>query len=92
LGGAHQSRKVESILPFVRRAGTIFDDNATKIIGEAFDSACKELHDKGQPEIVYEVIAKRIIDAAKKGERDPIQLRKAGLTALGLDDEGNWTR
>ena len=92
MGGAHQSRKVESILPFVRRAGTTFDDNATKIIGEAFDSACKELHDKGQPEIVYEVIAKRIIDAAKKGERDPIQLRKAGLAALGLDDEGNWTR
>jgi hypothetical protein len=90
LGGAHQSRKVVSILPFVRRAGTIFDDNATKIMGEAFDSACKELHDKGQPQIVYEVIAKRIIDAAKKGERDPIQLRKAGLTALGL--EGNWTR
>ena len=37
-------------------------------------------------------IAKRIIDVAKKGERDPIQLRKAGLTALGLDDEGKWTR
>ena len=92
MGGAHQSRNVVSILPFVRKAGTVFDENATKIMGEAFDSACKELHDKGQPQIVYEVIAKRIIDAAKKGERDPIQLRKAGLTALGLDDEGNWAR
>ena len=92
LGAAHQSRKVVSILPFVRKAGTVFDDNATKVMGEAFDSACKELHDKGQPEIVYEVIAKRIIDAAKKGERDPIQLRKAGLTALGPDDDGEWTR
>jgi hypothetical protein len=93
LGGADPSRKVVSILPFVRTAGTVFDDNATRIMGEAFDSACKELHDKGQPEIVYEVIAKHIIDAAKKGERDPIQLRKAGLTgALGLDDEGEWTR
>jgi hypothetical protein len=38
------------------------------------------------------VIARRIIDAAKKGERDPIQLRKAGLKALGLDSEGKWTR
>jgi hypothetical protein len=92
LSGADQARKVVSILPFVRRAGTVFDDNATQIMGEAFDSACKELHDKGQPEIVYEVIAKRIIEAAKKGERDPIQLRKAGLRALGLDDEGKWTR
>jgi hypothetical protein len=43
-------------------------------------------------EIVYEVIAKRIIDAAGNGERDPIQLRKTGLTALGLDDEDKWTR
>jgi hypothetical protein len=39
-------------------------------MGEAFDDACKELHDTGQPPIVYEVIAKRIIDAAKNGERD----------------------
>jgi hypothetical protein len=92
LGGAHPSRKVVSILPFVRKAGTIFDDNATRIMGEAFDSACKELYDKGQPEIVCQVIAKRIIEAAKKGERDPIRLRKAGLTALGLDDEGEGTR
>jgi hypothetical protein len=92
LAGAHRANKVVSILPFVRKAGTVFDDNATKVMGEAFDSACKELHDKGQPEIVYEVIARRIIDAAKKGKRDPIQLRKAGLKALGLDSEGKWTR
>ena len=64
----------------------MFDDRATEIMGKAFDSACAELHDKGQPAIVYEVIATRIIDAAKKGERDPIQLRKAGLAALGVGD------
>jgi hypothetical protein len=56
-------------------------------MGEAFDAACKELHDKGQPTIVYEVIAKRIIDAAQKGERDPVQLRNAGLRALGFDND-----
>jgi hypothetical protein len=33
------------------------------------------------------VIAKRIIDAAKKGERDPVRLRNAGLAALGFDKE-----
>ena len=76
----------------MRKAGAVFDDRVTQIMGEAFDDACKELHDTGQPPIVYEVIAKRIIDAAKNGERDPTQLRKAGLTALGLDDEGEWTR
>jgi hypothetical protein len=43
--------------------------------------------DNRQPTIVYEVIAKRIIDAAKKGERDPVRLRNAGLAALGFDKE-----
>jgi hypothetical protein len=38
-------------------------------MGEAFDAACTALHNTGEPEIVYEVIAKRIIDAAKNGER-----------------------
>jgi len=40
---------------------------------------------KGQPTIVYEVIAKRIIDAASNGERDPVQLRNVGLAGLGFD-------
>ena len=54
-----------SILPFIRKAGAVFDDRATQIMGEAFDTACKDLHDTGQPPIVYEVIAVRIINAAR---------------------------
>jgi hypothetical protein len=69
---------VASILPFIKKSGIVFDDDAISIVGEAFDAACKELHDKGQPTIVYEVIAKRIIDAASNGERDPVQLRNVG--------------
>jgi hypothetical protein len=71
---------VASILPLIRKAGAAFDDRVTQLMGEAFDSACQELHDTGQPPIVYEVIAKRIIDAAKAGERDLVRLRNAGLT------------
>jgi hypothetical protein len=37
--------------------------------------------------LVREIIAKRIIEAAKKGERDPVRLRNAGLAALGYDRE-----
>ena len=76
-----------SILPFIRTAGAVFDDRVTRIMGEAFDSACQKLHDTGQPIIVYEVIAKRIIDAARAGERDLVRLRNAGLKALRPDDE-----
>jgi hypothetical protein len=40
------------------------------------------VHDRGQPFIVREVIAKRIIHAAESGERDPIRLRETALVAL----------
>ena len=76
-----------SILPFIRKAATAFDDHAARLMGEAFDAACKDLHDKGQPSIVYEVIAKRIIDSFKDGERDTDRLRKAGLAGLGARDD-----
>jgi hypothetical protein len=70
-----------SILPFIRPRAD-FDDETTRMMGEAFDAARKGLHDTGLPARVYEIIAKRIIAAAKKGERDPMRLRDAGLTAL----------
>ena len=69
-----------AILPFVPRV--IFDDLATRITGEAFDVACKELHDTRQPRIVQEVMAKRIIDAARTGERDVHRVREAALAGL----------
>jgi len=90
MGDATRPQKVVSILPFLRtaeQAGKVFDDDATRIMGEAFDSACKTLHDRGQPQIVYEVIAKRIIQAARNGERDPVRLRNAGLAGLRLDKD-----
>jgi hypothetical protein len=75
-----------TILPFVSNE-IDFDDEATRIMGEAFDAAYVGLQDTGQPALVREIIAKRIIEAAKKGERDPVRLRAAGLAALGYDRE-----
>ena len=71
-----------TILQFIRNKSD-FDDEATRLMGEAFDAACKGLRDTGQPIVVREVIAKRIIKAA----RDPARLRSAGLAALGYDRE-----
>jgi hypothetical protein len=75
-----------SILPFTRDKSD-FDDEATRLMGEAMDAACEGLRDTGQPALVREIIAKRIIEAAKKGECDPARLRAAGLAALGYDRE-----
>jgi hypothetical protein len=72
---------VASILRFLRPRRD-FDDALTKLMGEAFEAACHELHDGGQPQIVQEVMARRIIDAVKRGERDPRRLRDAALSAI----------
>jgi hypothetical protein len=71
---------VASILPFIPR--NVFDDVATRVMGEAFDAACKELHDTGQPELVHEIMAKRIIAAARKGERSVRRLSDIALAGL----------
>jgi hypothetical protein len=54
-----------SILPFSRPRGD-FDEETTQLMGEAFDAARAALHDEGRREIVYGIIAKRIIEAAQK--------------------------
>ena len=72
-----------SIIPFLPRG--VFDDVATKTMGRAFDAACTALHDSGQPKIVHEVMARRIIRAAQKGERDPAKLCSIALAAFNSD-------
>jgi hypothetical protein len=75
---------VASIQPFIQTQAD-FDDHATQVMGEAFDAACAHLDETGLPKIVREIIAKRIIEAAKNGERNPIRLRKLALAALDPD-------
>ncbi len=56
-----------------------FEPEAIAVLSKAFDAACKKLGDIGQPEVVREVIAGRIIAAATLGERDPVRLLAAAL-------------
>ncbi len=56
-----------------------FGPEALAVMSEAFEAALKELQDTGQPEVVREAIALRIIAAARFGERDPVRLRAAAL-------------
>ena len=55
-------------------------------MGEAFDRACKSRSIASVIDHVREIIAKRIIEAAKNGERDPAQLYKKALKAFSIED------
>lgn len=61
-----------------------FGPDATQAMGVAFERACQTLRDGGQPDIAREVIAKRIIELARKGERDPDRLCERVLAAMNI--------
>jgi hypothetical protein len=72
------------IQPTGEEAASFGDAETTRAMDDAFDQICQHLQDTGQPEIVREVIANKIIDAAKRGERDPGRLRDIVLGSFGL--------
>jgi hypothetical protein len=74
---------VATILQFVRADASAFDEPTTRAMGEAFDAACAELQDNNLSKLVREMIAGKIIEAAKLGERDPQRLCSIAVTALG---------
>ena len=55
-----------------------------EVMNSAYGKACRMLHDKGQPVLVQEVIAQRIVEIAKAGERDPNKICDRVLADLGL--------
>jgi len=63
-----------------------FDDETTLAMGEAFDQACTSLRRFRTLITVRELIAKRIIAAAKNGERDPARLCEQALIPFGIED------
>jgi hypothetical protein len=65
--------------------GQSFDPETIEVMGKAYDKAKRRLHDTGQPALVQEVIARRIIDIAATGERDPDQIARRALEALGVE-------
>jgi len=59
-----------------------FEPEATAAMGEAFETACEELCNVDQLEMVRKLVAQRIVAAARKGNLDPACLRAEALSGL----------
>ena len=71
------------VIPIVE--GGAFDAEITRTMGQVFDQACNSLRDFGSAILVREIIARRIIEAAKNGERDPARLYEQALRVVSID-------
>ncbi len=77
-----------TILPFIRGGDGVFDPEDIIAMSMALDDICKELNlrDNGS---AREVIAVRIIDLAKTGERSPTRLRDRVLYEARMSERVN---
>jgi hypothetical protein len=68
-----------SIIPFLPQSPSLSPE-AVQAMDAAYDKLHKKLYDGGQPRVVSEIIAKRIIEIAAHGERDPNKICERVLT------------
>jgi hypothetical protein len=64
----------------------VFDDKAICAMGAAFDQTCHSFRNFAHFDRVRELVAKRIIEATKNGERDPIRLQWQAIVGFSFDD------
>ena len=61
-----------------------FDPEATQTLCAAFDKVCGIIAERDRSEFVKELIARRVIALAERGELDPDKLAAAATSSLGL--------
>ena len=64
--------------------GAAFDPEAIRVMTEAYEDVCRTLDLVNRNDPITEMVAKRIIEIAKLGERDPVILRKLALIQLAI--------
>ena len=72
-----------SICPYLK--GAVFDPDTIDVMAIAFDDTCKSLKVAPDAQIVREIIAKQVMELARRGERDPKKLHAEALKAMNLE-------
>jgi hypothetical protein len=72
------------LTPFLKEAA--FDPQAIEAISAAFEAVCASLQLVDRNDPVTEIVARKVIEVAGTGERDPVRIRD--LVLLALNDSG----
>ena len=73
-----------SIVRFI--SGAVFEAADIRLMSDAYNQAIEDVYSFGHPNAIVEgIIATRIINLTKGGERDPIRLRESALAACGFN-------
>ena len=78
------------MLTYINRQSAIFGPEDVSILVGAFDEACRSVlvnlsdQQEGGPEHTREILAKRIIQLAERGERNQARLCKEALDTLAM--------
>jgi hypothetical protein len=59
--------------------GAAFSPDEVAVLSGAFEAALRELRLVDRSDPAVELVAKRIIDLAGRGERDPVRLREGAV-------------
>ena len=62
-----------------------FSPDEAKALVEAFEDTLRALNLAGREDPITMLVAKRIVELAKQGERDPVQLRERTLKTIQGD-------
>ena len=80
-------RFADSQIPLAWRALSIHDPKAIEAMNTAFAATCKSLQLVNRDDPMTQIVARKIIDIARIGERDPQRLHDLALLALKESDQ-----
>jgi hypothetical protein len=71
------------VIRLLREFQAAFDPEAVDVMVGVYEKACTALGLTGRSDPITELLAKKIIEAAQTGERDPLRILQIALDALG---------
>jgi hypothetical protein len=80
---ANTERAMPAIEPFLEAA---FEPEATQAMVAAFEDVCRAINLPDQADRERQAVAVRIVELARRGERDPHRLRDRVLREAGAPD------